>query len=432
MMKERRLRVAWFSDLSGENSISAYCSKLLIPILSQRHDVELFSNSFESEWCDTPHQHYLKAYQRHRQKPFDVFFYQIEDGKRSRFVRSSIGIMPGVTWFHDLFFEDLGPEATHTSPWEHSIQQFYDPSLPFSGRLTAPHQLWPRAFRELSLSPLCLFSSQWALTESKTMVSDRLESELGAHRAAFLGIPVAPQTFPPLPRAETLRVASLCGVGHEGRPHKALRALSSLKHPWTMSWLIDPSEQRAAERLLREFAVEGRVELVVGRTPEQWSRLLATAHVALHLRTSSFGHLGPYIQLSLLSGRLTALSDMAQGEDFAGELVCKIAPGTTEASQLLHLFERAASLDVSSMTKDAVESIKSHHSPDLIAQQLSQLLESASDNLRVSMAKWDTLYERARLTLFDEVRSIVNSGDTPGLSPYSRIIEPSLSALSGR
>jgi len=430
-MADKRLRIAFVSDISGSESLAAYCSGILVPLLSREHSLELFSDSFDTELLGVPHFHYLKAYQRHRTEPFDVFFYQLEDGKRSRFVRSSVGIMPGVTWFHDLFFQDLGPEATHTSPWERSIAQFYDPSIPFADRSVAPHQLWPRAYRELSLSPLAVFSSRWALAECKTMISDRIEPELGAHRAECINIPISTSTPEALPSKDTLRVATLAGTGHEGRAHKFLAALKALSSPWALTWLIDPAERAQAEVLIREFDAGSNVTLVAGRSVEQWSDTLARSHVALHLRTSSFGHLAPYLQLSLAAGRLAVVSSMAQGEDLPNEVACKVTPGISEGVQLQQILESARTMDITSATAAARAYVREQHSPQGIANSLSGLLRLSAGLVEFPMRRWNGLYRDAQTALRGEVEHLMSSPQDGQLAPYDRIMQPALAEIFG-
>ena len=422
------LRVAFFSDLTGESSVAAYCSRLLIPLLARNHSLELFSTSFDVEYLGVPHFHHLKAYQRHREHPFDLFFYQLEDGKRSRFVRSSCGIIPGITWFHDLFFEDLGSEATHTSPWEHSIKQYYDPALAFSDRAIAPHQLWPRAFRELSVSPICLFSSKWSLSEAETMLSARVECDGMSHRRELLSIPIEPFSPPPIPSNETLHVATMAGVGHEGRPHKFLAALRALKTPWKLRWILEPSERATAEVLLREFGVGENVELCYGRSMAAWKTALGSAHVALHLRSTSFGHLAPYLQLSLASGRLTVVSDLAQGEDLPDNVAVKITPGISEAAQLLAVLEQAASLDIAALTAQARSFVSQEHNAARIASALSTTWSHYASALASPMKRWQSLYSNARTALLNEVRSLAD-GESEAISPYSQVVSPVLSDL---
>lgn len=431
-MGTRGLRIAFFSDTTGEHSLSAHCGRILLPLLASEHSIEAFSDSFAAETGCVPQHHYLKAYQRHREDPFDLFFYQLEDGRRSRFVRASIGVMPGVTWFHDLFFQDLGPEATHTSPWENSIRQFYRPNLPFADRSVAPHQLWPRAFRELSLSPVNLFSSRWLLAESKTMISSRLEAEIGAHRSELLNIPVQAVSPAPMPSKETLRVAALSGSGLEGRAHKLLGALRGLKHPWHLTWVVEPNEATGAEALLREFEAGERTTIVPSCSPSSWSDILAGSHVALHLRTSCFGHLAPYVQLSLASGRLTVVSDMGQGEDMPDAVACRVTPGISEGTQLAAILERACEIDILHTTSGARKYVASEHSPNLVAQCLSSLLIAAAPLLKEPMRRWDGLYGRAKSELLREVESLMGASQDAGLSPFARIMDPAVTELFGR
>lgn len=382
------------------------------------------------ESLGVPNSHYLKAYQRHRTEPFDIFLYQLEDGSRSRFVRASIGIMPGITWFHDLFFQDLGPEATHTSPWESSIQQILDPSVPFPDRAVAPHQLWPRAFRELSLSPVSLFSSQWALAESRTMISSRIESHLGAHRCSLLPVPVEKAEAAPLPARDVLRVVTPAGPGHEGRAHKFLPALKALNSPWHLTWLLAPDERGAAEALVREFDLSPRVTLQFGRTPAAWAAMLRSAHVALHLHTSSFGHLAPFLHMSLASGRLAVVSDMAQGEDIPASAAMRIIPGISEGMQLVHALRAAQEIDILQATEPARRYVDQHHSPHAVAARLSTLLREAAPLLASPMAKWEHLYARAHDALMSEVRELVGGANDAGLDPFARLVSPAIGEIS--
>ena len=425
----RSLRIAWFSDTTDAGGISSYCSKLLLPILAKEHQIELFSESFATTLLGLPNHHYLKAYRCHREQPFDIFFYQLEDGVTARFVRTYLGIMPGITWVHDLFLSDLGAEATHNSPWEHSIEQFYNNSLPFAARSISRHKLWPRAYREAALSPIDLFSSRWALNEFSSMISSRIEAEPGAHRAEYLAIPISCAGIAAPPQHTPLSFAAVCGPDLEGRAHKFLPALKGLGSPWQLTWLIDPAEQSAAEILIREFSVVDQVTLVLRRSPEKWSEILSSSHVAIHLSSTPFGHLGPYLQLALGSGRLAIVSDTFHGEETPNTSAFKITPGIHEYAQILGVFEAIQKTQLHTLTLPAQKMVASENDPEKIALCLSKIFQESAPQMAIIMQRWQELYESAHVALLAEVKELASSSERNDIDVYKELLSQSFLEL---
>jgi len=429
------LRIAWFSELAapGAASVSAYCSRMLLPKLAQQHSIEVFSESADGRGVDgIPQYHYLNAYRRHRENPFDIFFYQLEDSKSSRFIRAHIGLMPGVTWFHDFFFHDLGPEACHTSPWETTIRQFHDPSIPFADRSVAPHQLWPRGYREASLSPVTLFSSAWARNEFSTMVSNRIESFDGGHLAEVLSIPVEEFRKPKRGASGLWRIASASLAGIEGRSHKLLPALKQLKVPWQLTWMVNESERGTALDVAREFGLEDRIELISPRTCESWERIVQASDLALHLHTSPFGHLTPYVQISLATGTPTAVSYAAQGEDFPADVVFHVEPGLHESTQLRAICEGVIEgHSHHRYGQRGRDHIRTSANVDTVAARLSEILVEAAPRVREVMKRWAIVQRHAEVELLREVRALVDLDTIPGISPYEHTIANALSELAG-
>lgn len=425
----RALRIAWFSDMTDAGRISSYCSKLLLPLLAKEHQIELFSESFAATLLGLPNHHYLKAYSCHREQPFDIFFYQLEDGAAARFVRTYLGIMPGITWVHDLFLSDLGAEATHNSPWEHSIEQFYNNSLPFAARSIARHNVWPRAYREVALSPITLLSSQYGLKELFTMISSRIEAEPGAHRAEYLAIPISCAGIAAPPQHAPLSFATVCRPGLEGRAHKFLPALKGLGSPWQLTWLIDPAEQCAAETLIREFSVVDQVTLVLGRSPEKWSEILSSSHVAIHLSSTALGHLGPYLQLALGSGRLAIVSDSFHGEEIPNTSAFKITPGIHEYAQISRVFEAIQTTQLRTLTLPAQKMVASENDPATIALCLSKIFQESAPQMALIMQRWQELYQSAHVALLAEVKELASSSERNEIDVYKELLSQSFLEL---
>lgn len=441
-MAEPGLRIAWFSDLSvgRTESLSTYCSRLLIPkLLKQRHSIEVFSDEANVVGSPSifgaPVSHYLNAYKRHRECPFDLFFYQLEDSRACRFIRGHIGLIPGVVWVHDLFCNDLGPEACHTSPWERSIRQFFDPSLQFADRSKAPHQLWPRAFRETSLCPAVLFSSLWARNEFRRMVSNRLESGDGMHHVSVLPVPVEFSDVIASEPSAPFHIATVSVPGIEGRSHKVLPVLRNLQSDWHLTWLVEQHEQRAALMLMHEFGIaEERVTLITGRSVARWSEIVARSHVALHLHTSPFGHLAPFIQASLAHGCPAVTARSAQGEDFPENVAFCVTPGLHESAELQAVFAELSRVQPGQVRArhygvQGVAYARVSFDTDRIAATLSETLVELAPHVSYVMDRWQSLGRSAREALRGEVRDLVSAGKREVISAYDRVIAPSLKDL---
>lgn len=442
-MVESRLRIAWFTDISvgRPESLSTYCSRLMVPELSKVHSIEVFSDqanlvtsgASSSKIFGVPLLHYLKAYMRHREAPFDLFFYQLEDSPACRFIRGHIGLMPGVVWVHDLFCNDLGPEACHTSPWERTIKQFMDSTVEFADRAEAPHQLWPRAFRETSLCPVVLFSSDWASHEFKRMVSNRLEAIDGTHCTALLPVPVVTSGVSAIQHDARLEIATVSVPGIEGRSHKVLPILRDLSGEWHLTWLVDEAQRVPAQELLNEFGiVESRVELVSPRSLEAWATIVANSDVALHLHTSPFGHLAPFIQISLATGCPVISARAAQGDDFPNDVVFKVIPGIHEAAELqeiLCVLQKATAVRRREYGAAGAAYVRDNFSLAHVASALSSTLINSAPYVSHVMNRWQMIGRRAQLVLLDEVRELVAPKGDPLPSAFDLVLEPALREL---
>lgn len=439
MATDCKLRIAWFSDLSvgRPESLSTYCSRLLLPILARTHQVEVFSDlpvvNDPGAAFNLPYHHYLKAYQRHAAAPFDLFFYQLEDSRACRFIRGHIGLVPGVVWVHDLFCNDLGPEACHTSPWELTIKQFYNSQIGFADRSKAPHQLWPRVFRETSLCPVALFSSSWALSEFKRMISNRLESSDGAHMADTLPIPMDAR-FLEAQRSATqsdiFRIATVSVPGIEGRMHKVLPVLRRMTRPWVLEWMLNDCERDAALKLVREFGIsETDVTFIAPRDVSIWRETVAKSDVALHLHTSPFGHLAPFVQISMAQECPTVVALSAQGEDFPLDVVFGVTPGAHESTQVELIFKALLDQRNRAAGRKGAEYARKVFNSESVAKRLSDLLIESAPRLSYVMDRWQIISKRAKSALISEVMELVADPRGDFIEVNERIISPALKEL---
>ncbi len=105
----KKTRIAWFSplpiDLSlGKSNLSSYLTSMIIDELLEYYDVEFFHEG-DDKYYDYKTFNYLEAINRHKDKPFDIFFYNIEDSYKNNFCRFHLELVPGVTLFYSLKLE---------------------------------------------------------------------------------------------------------------------------------------------------------------------------------------------------------------------------------------------------------------------------------------------------------------------------------------
>jgi glycosyltransferase involved in cell wall biosynthesis len=418
-----RPRIAWFVDSATTQTLSSYCSELLLPLLSSRFDIELFTDAVCLDARELPVHHYLTAYRRHHEAPFDLFFYQLEDGKPGRFARTHLGLLPGIVWVHDLYLQDHGPEGLYTSPWERTVAQFRDSEVPFFERACAPHQLWPRACREVSLAPVLLFSSRWAMRDFSTFISERIEPYPGGQRVEFLPVPVTVEGEASRRlNSSVLRLASIGTVNVEDRAYKILPALREAICECHLTWLVDSHEVLRARELIEEFSVRERVTLVEGRTVQRWREILGTSDVALHMHRSPFGHLAPYLQFSLAAGIPVVVSDAAEGAQLAQNCVFRVVPGVTEAAELAELFGSLSKISLESIGRRGREYVESESEVSRVAERLVALFHQSLPGMKHCSERWESLQQRASRALIEEVLSL--AGDAPAGCGAEQILVP--------
>ena len=83
------LRVAWFAPLKDQESLGAYTTRILLPHLKNKCDITLFDLE-SGEFLGQHVKNFLSAFREHREQPFDLFFYQLEDRRSAYFVRTHL------------------------------------------------------------------------------------------------------------------------------------------------------------------------------------------------------------------------------------------------------------------------------------------------------------------------------------------------------
>jgi len=413
---------------------------VLLPFIEKHCEVELFHNNFD-EYRGYETHHYLRAFERHREKPFTHFFYQIEDGPASHFCRFHSTLIPGISWFHDLLVVDSGPVPLYVSPWEKTLQKFFDDSIPFPKRGDKFDHKAPLLWREASLAPVALFSTVHAHDEYLGNVKQSLAAIPNADRvgATSYYLPVPANSYPVESRSitSTFQIAYFGTSRIEHRAHKLLLALQSLpKSSYTFIWLLDGHEVPQAESLLIEFGISGK--LVVERTPERWIQLLATTDIVAAPFFSVFGQCGAYLASSLMAGKPTLVTTFGGGESLPDEVVLKIQPGESEATEIVEalrlLFDDKAGLHLQQTVGAAArEFAVENYSAANVAEELIQIFEKTREHVGSVSKRFDSLREAARTALLLEAKSIVNSPNDPeAIAPWSRIIEPNLKEILER
>lgn len=399
-----RLRVAWFSHLNCGSvegpSKSAYTSDLLLPVLRDRFEIELFHDSFDS-YQDYPTFHYLTAVERDRAKPFDLWFYQLEDGLVGNFVRMHLGLKPGLVLFHDYVLASDGPEPILNSPWENVLNKFHSPAASWPERGAEFNRRGPQAFREASLAAVPLFVSAVQHGDYQREIDASLGRQMVGYGSYYLPAPVARRfTYPAHPAQR--RIGYLGSPRIEHRAHKLLAALAELDG-WKLSWLLDPSEQKIAEELIREFELNlEQVEFHNGRTPAAWQDLLSQVDIAIHTSFSVYDQPSPYLAMSLMAGRPAIAIDFASIESLPDSVVFKIEPGPRETVQMRLVLDELFKQPQFNAAKLVQTYAQEFHDFRLVAAELAAVFEISKSLLASISERWQALEHEAWQTLLTE------------------------------
>jgi len=206
--------------------------------------------------------------------------------------------------------------------------------------------------------------------------------------------------------------------------------LQQLRDEWNLSWMIDEHEREAALALIREFGIEeSRVTLVTSRTAERWSEVVSQSNVALHLHTSPFGHLAPFVQISLAHGCPVVVARSAQGEDLPEDVAFRINPGVHESSELRAVLSELIKNKTAAYGALGAEYANECFNVARIADLLSETLVESAPHVSYVMSRWRAIGRRAGVALLDEVRGLVTAGEGDVVDAYDKVLQPALIKL---
>ena len=402
------MRVAWFTPLSneadfhrrGSATVSEYATRMLLPKLEGEIEIDIYTDSERVEntaaYFGLPQNiyHYLSAFQRLKEKPYDIFFYQIEDSPLSSFIRSHVGLIPGVVWLHDLLFQNLSAEALSISPWENTLYEF-------AGiKPLVPELPGPVGYREAYLSAIPIFSNPWAHSEFRRLCYETIPERYGVFPSSF-HLPLPVNCVDRKADSGTFQIAFGGSTFIEDRAHKILASLSSVKSPYEFIWMIEATGKVRAEELCTEFGIQN-VQFIVGRSPEQWEKIVSRSNVAIHTHYSVYGNADPYLSISIGAGVPALVSDFGTTGYYPEDCVIPITPGASETSQISQAINLLATNSQSTSGRTFIED---ERDAVTVAQELKELLTTTGPMIKKVLADWDGFQTATKKILIEKLRS---------------------------
>ncbi len=350
---KKKLRVAWFSPLYGlsdpkEETTSAYVTDSLSPYLKKLHQICYYHDGKEVQGKALPYQQALRD---HREQPFDLYFYQIEDAPSSQYVRNHLAQVPGVVLFHDiLFLRDSWSDPFGFAECQNSLYSLFS----CERDLREYRRRLPRETRESGLLPY---------------PAKQIESQLIHNN---------------LPETLTVLYAGTPGVEH--RAHYLLDAIRELPFSVHLMWLCGKDEEREAKRLIDEFSVS-TVTLIPRRSPKNWMELLKVGDVSIHTLFSAHRDPGPYLALSLHSGVPCVLSNFSSTALVPNTIVFKIRSGDHEKEDLQNVLSECFHNRVQTRSRGKLASFYAAeiHDRETVAEELSKIFWRVAGNIKERM-----------------------------------------------
>ena len=215
-----------------------------------------------------------------------------------------------------------------------------------------------------------------------------------------------------------------------------LRAISALDNNTKLHWMLDESEVAQAQDLLVEFGIKN-FEITVGRSAQAWKRILADSGIAVHLHFSVFGNLSPYLEMSLMAGLPTLVTNFGIGATFPDSVVFKIDAGESEAQQIAETFSKLQLLG-EKFKRQAIQSYAIEtFATDGVAHDLLTLFRRATPYLAQQMKRWENFEAQAKAELVGYAKNLVEQrcgeDKIPGAGGYwSNRIAPIFGELGWR
>lgn len=428
-----RLRVAWFSPLSG-GSISSYVSQQLLPVLAEKIELTVFHSgersTFSTAHGDIPVLHYLKAVECDERIPFDIFFYQLEDRKECDFMRIHLALKPGIVWFHDLFLSNHGPEPILNSSWTEIIARFGDLNREWPAHDRTYESSGFLAEREAGMSFLPLFSNPRDHSEYRRLILRRIAGT--ETRSLMLRHPVSDELFSQVRKraaGEPLTIALSALPRVESQSHHFFDALDRLAFKGKVLWPVPAQEVGAACQIAAEFGFADRCAVIEGDGPAVWQQTLTNADAGVHLRFSAFGQPSPYLAMTLAAGLPAIVTDFAAGAVFPDSVVFKVVPGAEQIEEIAHVIRTIQSQSSEYFTNTSRRFAQEFFSRAGVACQLIQILTKEAPQLARLSARWRELEYAAKGELMREARTLALADGAAFSEEFRQVINPILAEL---
>ena len=403
----KKLRIAWFSPLNVSNNntqnISAYVSDTLLPLLKDRFEIDLFHDSFE-KYPDFPTYHFLQASLRHAENPYDIFFYQLEDSLAVNFIRIHLGIIPGMSLFHNIEFSTDGPEPILITPWQAVVAKYNNPAKEWHDRLLFFDKISSLAHRELAFSIQPIFSSLDDIYSVNTILGNRDLFLSDTSSPLYLPIPVkdfskANCDF------QGLKIAFVGEPKTSYRIHKVLTTFEKYEGKKEFHWLINADEVSQAEENLREYIGKDwnkTVFLHYGRSTQNWNELVKSCNVAIHTYFGSYGNVSPYLQISLAHNVPAIVSNYAISNTLPEKMVYKVEVGDFETAEILEVLNHLQNTNRNEFNLNQMA--REHFDAGAVADSLSLLFTDMAPKFREVYKKWGEIQKDAREFLINEIK----------------------------
>lgn len=422
MEKQRLPRIAWFSRFNQDAlppsaSSSAYFSDVVLPIVHSAFEVDLFGKE-EGRLNDQKILHYVTAGSRHKENPYDLFFYQLEDSQECDFIKIHLGLIPGVTLFHDIVWSTDVPPPLTFSVWREFLKAFNlgDNSVEIEKRKQPDFVAKP--LREILLSPVSLYTSprkcSWARTHAETCLA-RIPEFLGSDKI-YLPYPVTvSRHINPVPSGDRQpRVGIYGSPTVESRIEKILQSLRDFSIE--LVWLTSEREVLRAKRLATEYGLTN-VKIIPEDSLNAWGKILPSLDFTFLPYFGEKGGLGPKIALSLAAGVPTIVSDTDENTYLPDSVVFKVTPGDQEVlafreylKSLLDLSPRDLDILKANFRSYALE----NHAAEIVGRELCAVFTRAVTELKSLKSRWQEVTKKARAdvverNLADYDQSLVGS-----------------------
>ncbi len=393
-----RLHLAWFSALGAQDwgaTKSAYLTRVLLPLLSKKCDIELFSEQ-ETVVGEIKATHFLKAARRDTEQRFDHFFYNLEDCRESNFARMHAGLRPGFSYFHDYIFANHGPEPNLNSPWRDVVEKFISPAIAWPARDKKHSPAGPYAYREGGLALAAAFPSARLHGDFTRTVKERLgaDSLQACAHSYTIPYPVPEPCFAAWKPVAEPSIAFFGAPRIENRIYKILYALSKLQDTVNFVWMLPAAEKHAAENLCREFQLT-RVRFVESADPFVWADVARQASLVLHTLVSGYGTVFPFLNISLALGVPIIASAFGDIDELPRDLCLKVSAGASEGEDIRYACRELLNASVPPLAKH-IEYAREFYSAEVVAAELFYVLEKELPRVNTLSGRWQELEAEAR------------------------------------